>query len=180
MNPRTEKIDLPVGLLKVLYLDKKHSTVEIAGMFGCAKAQIRRRLVAAGVQMRSIQEAYSLSTANPTKLAVRGPRHPSWKGGRKTHSARNPYVMVMRPDHPEANREGYVFEHRLVMEQQLGRPLAADETIHHINGIKDDNRPENLAVMTHSEHMSLHMKEKHAAGKIPNPNPPRKRGVTNV
>jgi hypothetical protein len=47
-------------------------------------------------------------------------------------------------------------EHRVVAEEILGRPLAADEVIHHINHNKQDNRPENLHVMVKSEHAKLH------------------------
>lgn len=65
------------------------------------------------------------------------------KGGRVFHSAG--YVMIREPEHPRSrSNNGYVFEHILVMEQALGRYLHHSESVHHLNGVRDDNRPENL------------------------------------
>lgn len=73
-----------------------------------------------------------------------GPENHRWKGGR--HVNQSGYVMVYAPDHPDCqgNQRYYVGEHRLVMEQELGRYLAKRERVHHKNGVKTDNRPENL------------------------------------
>lgn len=70
-----------------------------------------------------------------------GCKNPAWKGGRKKSSG---YIFIWSPHHPYANTANYVKENRLVVEKYIGRHLKPEESCHHRNGIKDDNRPENL------------------------------------
>lgn len=89
---------------------------------------------------------------------IKGERNTGWKGGRV--SAGQGYVRIWKPDHPN-NNGGYVLEHRLVMEKKLGRYLKKIEVVHHINGVRDDNREENLVVLTRHIHPSqTHLKGK--------------------
>lgn len=71
------------------------------------------------------------------------------------------YIGIHFPDHPKSSKEGFIMEHVLVMECLIGRWLKDDEVVHHINGKRDDNKKENLQLMTKKEHASYHMKKRH-------------------
>jgi hypothetical protein len=72
--------------------------------------------------------------------------HPLWNGGRvKTPSG---YIKIHAEKHPKSDINGLIFEHRVVMEKHIGRYLKPEEVVHHINGIKDDNRIENLELFS--------------------------------
>lgn len=88
---------------------------------------------------------------SPNAVSKGADRH-TWKGGR---TIRRGYVMLHLPDHPKADKAGYVSEHRVVWEQVHGE-LPAGQHIHHINGIRGDNRPENLIALSASEHKKEH------------------------
>lgn len=83
-----------------------------------------------------------------------GPDAPNWKGGKQKCS--QGYVMLWTP-------AGRQYEHIIVAEKALGRPLKnfgrgnpKSEVVHHINGVKNDNRPQNLLICTHEYHTALH------------------------
>jgi hypothetical protein len=83
-----------------------------------------------------------------------GNKNPNWKGGRRKHQ--RGYIEVKNKNHPFANNQGYVLEHRLVWEQHNNAMLLQWAAVHHKNEVKTDNRIENLEAMMKSSHMSLH------------------------
>lgn len=91
------------------------------------------------------------------KIAIVGKHSGRWGGGRIKMS--NGYVAIRSPEHPLADKAGNVMEHRLVVEAMLGRYLTKGENVHHINRVRDDNRYENLQVLTAVEHRRLHRLE---------------------
>lgn len=80
-----------------------------------------------------------------------------WKGGRRISNYG--YWLVLKPDHPNARRDGYILEHRYIMSEMLGRPLTDDEIVHHKDGNKLNNSPGNLELTDRSSHTSHHNKE---------------------
>lgn len=88
---------------------------------------------------------------------ARGERHPCWKGGVNRHA--NGYVLLMRKDHPRANRDGYVMEHILVAESAIGFYLPVGAEVHHVNGIRHENANTNLVICeNHTYHLLLHQR----------------------
>jgi hypothetical protein len=88
-------------------------------------------------------------------MGLRGDKNQNWRGGRTKHT--RGYIYLHRPEHPNVKANGYIFEHRLVMEAAIGRYLTASEIVHHINHIKDDNRLENLEPLSSgAEHRERH------------------------
>lgn len=85
------------------------------------------------------------------KQCRKGTGNPKWRGGT---TYRHGYKYLYAPNHPNA-RDNYVREHRIVVEKYLGRYLTDKEVVHHINGIRDDNRPENLIVFENSKYHTL-------------------------
>jgi hypothetical protein len=114
-----------------------------------------------GMTKAAIAKEFRISRKTTSKLLAKlvpssntgqasGNRHWSWKGGR-TVNGDGYAVVIILPSHPfyssmryQMRGTAYVLEHRLVMAEYLGRPLTSIETVHHINGHRDDNRLENL------------------------------------
>jgi hypothetical protein len=89
-------------------------------------------------------------------LAVKGPRKIIRYSG---HTNKDGYRLLAKK-HPNSSKHGKILEHVLVMSNHLERPLVKGETVHHINGIRNDNRIENLELWSHSHPFGQRVEDK--------------------
>lgn len=157
---RTNKLtDDEKEQIKHLYLIDLLSTQAVARRINRSPAAVFQYLKQHDL-VRTIGEAGRLALKlkrkiMPSMLGYTGDKSPNWKGGRCHRS--DGYISILCRKHPSADYGGRVLEHRLVMEEYLGRYLLPTEIVHHINGVRDDNRLENLELTQSKKgHGKLH------------------------
>lgn len=114
------------------------------GEYQCQKCNKMFHRVKCNVNKKHYCSVQCSNKTNAIQQSInrKGIGNPMWKGGRK--KVGGGYVKVYKPEHPNCDKKHCILEHRLVMESKIGRYLYPFETVHHKNGIRDDNRIENL------------------------------------
>lgn len=172
---------LTKDILIKLYIDEKKPMHRITDEVGVSITTVFNYLKKYGIETRSKKDVFTFKGRKQSKEVIDIIRKThkgkvlsketkekiseSHKGLNRTNNKWNAhvknredgYIQVYELEHPYANKDGYVMEHRLVMEEVLGRYIKENEVIHHINRNRKDNRPENLMIFSSiSDHMRYH------------------------
>lgn len=137
-------IALPDATIAGRYLAGE-TMAELAVAYGVSRPTIAKSLAKSGVERRPAKQRSG---------RMSGGRNPAWRGGRRQRA--DGYWLVWTAN-------GERLEHRVIVEQAIGRALKDEEIVHHRDGDRSNNNPANLAVMSQSDHAALHAPEMHAA-----------------
>ncbi|MDD5702705.1 MAG: HNH endonuclease [Dehalococcoidales bacterium] len=133
-----------------LYVNQKLDSKEVGRRLNVCFCTVRKYIKEAGVQRTKSEQLRLTIAKNPQmRRRVFGKDNPRFKGGRKT--AHDGYILIYKPEHPKANK-GYVREHVLIWEEVHNQLVPKGWEVHHLNGVTDDNRPENLEAMPDKKH----------------------------
>ena len=135
------------------------------GIMKANKASFRKGHPAPKTAFQKGQLPWNAGLSGVTKGNFKsGKLHPNWKGGKMLHG--EGYILILKHNHPFCTFQGYILEHRLVMEKHIGRYLTRKEIVHH-KGIKypirsienkQDNRIENLQLFAGVvDHLKFHL-----------------------
>lgn len=134
-----------------LYYNQKRSLAGIGRIYAKSGATILSWFRYYGIPRRTITDANKLALREGKSKYPKGENSPTWKGGRRSDGD---YIRVKAEGHPRADSRGYIPEHILIWERTHNKPLPDGWLVHHINGIKNDNRPRNLLAMPKAKHHS--------------------------
>lgn len=129
--------------LTVLYRDE--SKIFSKGAVWKCICDCGKEVSAYGSDLRNgIQKSCGCYARDVNKAAIRE-KSSMWKGG-ISHS--QGYRLILKPEHPNANKSGYVREHVYVMSKHMGRAMHKGETVHHKDGNRENNDISNLELWT--------------------------------
>lgn len=141
---RNMGVNISRETLVKMYHEEKLTAVEIAKELGCGESTVWKQIFEHGLQIDQEEQRQRKLARN----AIRFADQRRMSGG---------YKHIKRADHPYADGNGYVREHRLAVEPLIGRTVNDEERVHHINFDKKDNAIENLAVLPNqSTHLNVH------------------------
>jgi len=149
------------GAIRPIGMTRNKSKVdlkEVARLYdsGLSMSEVGKAMQMDGEYLRVLLK----KSGHPMRIgAARGHRNTWWRGGRLVDA--DGYILVYCPDHPHRSAHNKVREHRLVMEKKLGRFLDPKEVVHHIDGNRANNHPDNLAMFrSNADHLAETLKGK--------------------
>lgn len=124
---------------------------KMADMADTTRGNIYYALRKANITLRSGENKNNPYIKNPLGVLAS-----NYKGGRRKSGANGRYIQILSHGHPFTDQDGYVQEHRLVMEKNIGRYLTKDEIVHHLDGNGHNNDISNLELTTKKKHFKDH------------------------